>query len=216
MKHAMLAPLLALGAALAQADEAPLPTMAQEPVSAGQTWTYKRVLKTPAATTESRTIFRAAQQGPGGELIIESMPAQLTGRPTLWHRGPAIGSNSCMLDVFGTGSLGIINSCATTFSPGMDWTTESQVQGKRVLQRYEVVDMESVTVAAGSFNAVRIEAQWETPGGRSARPTHKVTYWYAPEARAMAKVHRQFLNSKGAVESEATEELERFRQTIAR
>ncbi|QYF94081.1 hypothetical protein KY495_02250 [Massilia sp. PAMC28688] len=215
MKNTMTACILAMGTALAQADNAPMAPVMQEPVAAGQTWTYKRVLKTPAGTSESRTIFRAGQ-GPGGALVAESMPAALTGRPTLWHQGPTIGNDSCMIDVFGTGSLGIINSCTTTFVPGMDWTTENQIQGKRVFQRYEVLDTEYITVAAGSFNAIKIEALWETAGATGSRPTHKVTYWYAPETRAMAKVHRQFLNSKGAIESEATEELEGFRQTIAR
>jgi hypothetical protein len=154
MKHGMMAWILATGSALAYADEA-APAARLEPVAAGQTWTYKRVLKTPGGTTESRTIFRAAQ-GAGGNLVVESMPAALTGRPTLWHRGPSIGNDSCMVDFYGTGSLGIVNSCSTTFSPGMDWTTEDLINGKRVLQRYEVVDTEYITVAAGSFNASRL------------------------------------------------------------
>lgn len=123
-----------------------------------------------------------------------------------------------MVDFFGTGSLGITNSCATTFSPGMDWTTENVVKGKRVLQRYEVVDTELITVAAGSFQAVKIEAYWHGADAKGAapKPTHHMTYWYAPEARAMVKVQREFLNTRGKVESHATEELERFRQNIAR
>lgn len=212
MKYGITALTLALASAFACADDTPAPAPGPEPVAAGQTWTYKRIVKTPAGTTESRTIFRVAQQGAG--LIVESMPAALTGRPTIWHKGPAIDNDSCMVDFFGAGSLGITSSCTTTFSPGMDWTTEHVIKGTRLMQRYEVVDTDLTTVAAGSFHAAKIVGEWQNAASRKL--THRVTYWYAPETRAMIKVHREFLNSKGAVESESTEELERFRANIAR
>lgn len=215
MKHGITALALGLAASCAQADNGQFAATVQQPVAAGQTWTYKRVTKTPAGSTESRTIFRIAAHGQGGRLVIESLPAQLTGRPTVWHKGATIDSDSCMVDFFGTGSLGILQSCSTTFVPGMDWTTEDVVKGTRLQQRYEVLDLEQVTVPAGSFNAVKIEGHWSTARA-GGKPTHHVTYWYAPQARAMVKVHREFLNSRGAVESETMEELQNFRQTIAR
>ena len=214
MKHGITALALALATSCAHADTAQF-TAVREPVAPGQTWTYKRVTMTPAGSTESRTIFRIAAQSRGERLRIESLPAELTGRPTVWHKGAAIDSDSCMVDFFGTGSLGILHSCATTFVPGMDWTTEEVVKGTRLQQRYAVLDHEQITVPAGSFNAIKIEGFWGTARA-GGKPTHHVTYWYAPEARAMVKVHREFLNSKGAVESETLEELQTFRQTIAR
>ncbi len=218
MKHGMACLALVLATPFAQADDAPSVDVKQEPVAAGQTWTYQRVVKNSAGVSESRTIFRIAKEINGGRLVIESLPASLTGRPTVWHKGPAVDDDSCMVDFFGSGSLGILNSCSTTFSPGMDWTTENTIRGVRVLQRYEVVDTDAVTVAAGTFQAVKIIGQWEAAGLKSTRgkPIQRTTYWYAPQARAMIKVQREILNNNGAVESEVTEELERFRQNIAR
>lgn len=218
MKHAMLTLALVMGSALARADDADVTAPRPDPVVAGQTWTYKQVVKTPAGTTESRTIFRVAPAG-GEKLLVESMPAQLNGRPTVWRKRHPIDNDSCMVDFFGTGSLGITNSCATTFTPGMDWTTESMVKGVRVQQRYQVLDNELITVSAGAFQAVKIEAFWEARNARKTgvgKPTHHITYWYAPETRTMVKVHREYLNAAGAVESESTEELERYRANIAR
>lgn len=220
MKRWMLALSLSCVAGIATADDdmdlvdtAPAPT----PVVAGQTWTYKQTMRTAAGTTESHTIFRIASKDRDQGLMIESLPSALTGRPTVWRRGPAIDNDSCMVDFHGSGSLGILNSCNTMFAPGMDWTTESTINGVRVSQRYEVIDTEYVTVEAGSFNAIKIDATWQTGSGKRPRqPSHHITYWYAPEARAMVKVHREFLNRKGKAESESIEELEKFRQTIAR
>lgn len=217
MKHAMLSLALLLSTAFALAEEMDAPVVRPDPVVAGQTWTYKQVVKTPAGVTESRTIFRVAPAGTD-RLQVESMPAQLNGRPTVWRKRQPIDNDSCMVDFFGTGSLGITDSCATSFTPGMDWTTENTIKGVRVLQRYQVLDTELITVAAGAFHAVKIEAFWEAGKGkaRAGKPTHHVMYWYAPETRAMVKVHREYLDANGAVESESTEELERYRANIAR
>lgn len=216
MKYAMLLALV-LGSALTHAEDMDSRSPQPDPVVAGQTWTFKQVLKTPAGVTESRTIFRVAPAA-GDRLQVESMPAQLNGRPTVWRKRQPIDNDSCMVDFFGTGSLGITDSCATTFTPGMDWTTENVIKGVRVMQRYQVLDTEMMTVAAGAFQTVKIEAFWEAGKGkaRAGKPTHHVTYWYAPETRAMVKVHREYLNASGAVESESTEELERYRPNIAR
>lgn len=217
MKHAMLGLALVLGTALCHAGEMDTRAAQPDPVVAGQTWTYKQVVKTPAGLTETRTIFRVAPAG-GDRLQVESMPAQLNGRPTVWRKRQPIDNDSCMVDFYGTGSLGITDSCATTFEPGMDWSTETVIKGVRVKQRYQVLDTEMITVAAGAFHAVKIEAFWEAARSKAhaGKPTHHVTYWYAPETRAMVKVHREYLNASGAVESEATEELERYRANIAR
>lgn len=226
MKHCLLALSIALCATAALADggsdvvdgrdlidSAPAPT----PAVAGQTWTYKQTVRTAAGTRESHTIFRLANKNRTEGLIIESLPSALTGRPTVWHKGAAVDSDSCMIDFFGAGSLGIINSCNTSFTPGMDWTTESVINGVRVTQRYEVLDTEYITVEAGSFHAIKIDAVWHAGAGKSTRaPSHHITYWYAPETRTMVKVHREFLNGKGKAESESTEELQKFRENIAR
>lgn len=216
MKYGLMTLTLAFACVNAAATDAP--ALQQDPVAAGQTWTYKRITKSGAGTVETRTIFRlAARAGGGDRYVIESLPAQLTGRPSLWHKSGEVDANSCMVDFFGTGSLGILNSCATTFEPGMDWTTESTVKGVKVAQHYQVLDTETIDVAAGSFQAIRIEARWQASKGKAGgKPTHRIVYWYAPETRSMVKVQREFLNSKGAVESETVEELERFRQNIAR
>lgn len=216
MKFAITAITLLLAAVASHATDIPEPP--QKPVSIGDSWTFKRVAK-GEITVQSRIIFRIAQQGPDNQYIIQSLPGALTG-PTTWRNAGRVDMDACMIDFFGGGTLGITHGCSTSFVPGMDWNTEQTDKGTRTSQRYQVIGPEEVTVGAGSFQAIKIESNWEVAKvltrGKSplkyAPPLrYHFIYWYAPETKTMVKTEREFRNSAGAVDTRSTDELEAFR-----
>ena len=192
----------------------------QEPVSIGDSWTFKRTAKGPNSN-QSRLIFKIAQQGPNNQYIVQSLPGEVSGRgPTAWRNAGKVDMDACMIDFFGGATLGITNSCNTAFTPGMDWHTEETKLGVRTIQRYQVVGPEEVTVGAGTFRATRIESQWEVanvtnpgklPLKYAAPQRYQFIYWYAPETKTMVKTEREFRNAAGALEVRSTDELEGFR-----
>ena len=218
MKTGLAAAALLLAMATSAAAEFPDPALT--PVGIGDSWTFKRTA-TGQSSNVSRIIFKIAQQGPSNQYIIQSLPAEVSGRgPTAWRNAGTIDMDACMIDFFGGATLGITNSCNTAFTPGMDWNTEETSQGARTAQRYQIIGPEAVTVGAGNFQAIRIESQWEvakvlnagkSPLKYAAPQRYLFTYWYAPETRTMVKTEREFRNAAGTVEVRSTDELEAFR-----
>jgi hypothetical protein len=209
---------LLFGTTLAHAGDIPEPPL--NPVSIGDSWTFKRVAK-GEVTVQSRIIFKIAQQGPDNQYVYQSLPGEVSGRgPTAWRNAGRVDMDACMIDFFGGGTLGITHSCSTSFEPGMDWNTEQTDKGTRTTQRYQVVGPEEVTVGAGTFQAIKIESHWEVAKALNAgKPPLKYgaplryhfVYWYVPETKTMVKTEREFRNLAGAVDTRSTDELEAFR-----
>jgi hypothetical protein len=218
MKTSIAAIALLLVAGISCAAEYPDPV--QEPVSIGDSWTFKRTAKGQSTTT-SRVIFKIAQQGPNNQYVVQTLPAEVSGRgPTAWRNAGTVDMDACMIDFFGGGTLGITHSCNTTFTPGMDWNTESTEKGVRTTQRFEVIGPEEVTVGAGSFMATRIESHWEVasvlnsgkaPLKYASPQRYHFTYWYVPETKTMVKTEREFTSANGVTDIRSTDELDAFR-----
>ena len=211
---------LALLSAISISHASDIPEPVQNPVSIGDSWTFKRSGK-GETTIQSRIIFKIAQQGPNNKYMVQALSGEVSGRvPTKWRNAGSVDMDACIIDFFGGGSLGITNSCKTTFVPGMDWNTEETDKATRTIQRHQVIGPEEVTVGAGRFTATRIESHWEvakqsnpgkTPAKYAAPLRHHFTYWYAPETKTMVKTEREFRNAAGAVEMRSTDELQGFR-----
>jgi hypothetical protein len=216
MKTSIFASALLLATTLSHAA----PLDAPQAVSIGDSWTFQRVA-TGAATVQTRTIFKITGQGPDNQYVFKSLGGSVNGIvPTLWREGGSVDMNTCMIDFFGGGTLGIINSCGTSFQPGMDWNTEQVENNVRTTQRYEVGETEEISVPAGNFKAIKIEAHWEvakvlnpgkTPVKTGPAQRYHFRYWYAPETKTMVKSIREFRNAGGTVTSRTTDELQTFR-----
>jgi hypothetical protein len=113
------------------------------------------------------------------------------------------------------GAFGALqNATAITDLPAMppenpmygNWVTRGKIRGS-----------ESVTVPAGTFQAIKIEmdstrAPIESAGGQSREPIRTVlTVWYAPEVKRTVKMLRVVLTPTGAHLDEDTYELVKYR-----
>jgi hypothetical protein len=218
MKNASVI-VIALAAAVAQAADTPPPV--NRPVAIGDTWTFKRTVKAPTTTNQTRIIFKIAHQGAKDKYVYQSLPGQVGTRERLaWRNAGEVDMGACLVDFLGGASLGLANTCSTDLVPGMDWTTEVVEDGVRTSQRHEVIGPEDVAVGAGTFSAIKISSRWEVAGAASqskgsakygAPRRYHFVYWYVPEIKSMAKVEREFRGANGNVESNVTDELQAFR-----
>jgi hypothetical protein len=222
MKLKFLATLLCLWVPIAHANDAAFP--APEPVKQGDSWTYKKTVK---GVNPSRVMVNYKITSKNGDKlhyqVLVSDP--LARGAAKWTEGGDIDADACLIDFGAGGTLGLQKTCAMDFPQGMDWDTEQTVRGVLTKQRYQVVDTESVTVPAGTFDTTKITANWQmakptgagvaAPKGKAGQygPTerYRFTYWYSAATKAMVKVVREFYNDIGTVESTVTEELDSYR-----
>lgn len=217
---------LALCAASSATLAQGVPTPVHQKISIGDTWSYKRTVTMPSDAPQTRVIFKIEGRAPGEQLQVRSLAAEFNGkRPMVWIKAGLIGADTCLVDFYGGGTLGLDNTCATFLTEGMDWDSEVTEKGVRTRRHHEVIGTEEIKVGAGSFNAIKISAKWEVAKlstetrGKSGKPGHEAAerynfvYWYAPETRSMVKVEREFRNAAGAIESRVVEELISYHAT---
>lgn len=218
MKPRYLAALACLSSTLAIAAD--IPAMYIEPIAVGDSWTYKKTVTVGTSSTKSMVNFKISGVS-GDKLVYESLLAEVrVGMMPKWRKMGEIEAGGCLIDVAGGGALGLQNTCAINFEPGMDWDTEDGEKGQVVKRKYKIIGTETIHVPAGTFETTKIDAVWQgskmsnpkvTAAENLAAERYHFIYWYSPETKAMVKVVRQFQNGFGAVESTVTEELDSFR-----
>lgn len=220
MKLTFLATLACLSSTLAGAAD--IPAMYIEPISVGDSWSYKKTVTIGSSNTKSMINFKISSQTADNKLVYQSLLAEVkVAVLPQWRKIGEIDAGGCLLDVGGGGALGLENTCHIDFEPGMDWDTEeTDKSGQLSKRKYKVVGTETIHVPAGTFETTKIEAVWQgtkvsnpkaSAGENLAAERYQFTYWYSPETKAMVKVVRKFHNGFGAVESTVTEELDSFR-----
>lgn len=219
MKLTLLATLTCLTATLAHAADVAFPP--PSPVSIGDSWTYKKTVKT--AHNQLKSFINYKITGTAGEdkLVYQSMLADASVRaPMKWRDAGKVDADACLIDFGPGGSLGLQKTCAITFVEGMDWDTDEAVDGTRTKRRYKVMGTENISVPAGTFDTTKIQADWQvikSGGGKGKQnaygPTERFRfiYWYSPITKGMVKVVREFYDDVGTVESTVTEELDTHR-----
>ena len=222
MKLTSLATLLCLFAPFAHASDATFP--APEPIQQGDSWTYRKTVK---GVNPSRVMVNYKVTSKSGDKLRYQMLVSdpLARTAAKWVEGGEIDADACLVDFGAGGTLGLQKTCTMDVPQGMDWDTEQTVRGVLTNQRYQVVDTESVTVPAGTFDTTKINATWQmvkptgeaAPKGKAGQygltERYRFIYWYSPATKAMVKVVREFYNDIGKVESTVTEELDTVRSS---
>jgi hypothetical protein len=219
MKLTLLASLTCLTVSLAHAADVSFPP--PPPVSIGDSWTYKKTVKTLHNQSKSVINYKITGKADEDKLAYQSMLADATVRtPMKWRDAGKVDADACLIDFGPGGTLGLQKSCAISFAQGMDWDTEETVDGIRSKRRYQVVGTENISVPAGTFDTTKIQADWQVVRGAAPKgkqnaygPTERFRfmYWYSPETKGMVKVVREYFNDAGAVEATITEELDSYR-----
>lgn len=218
MKTLVLALALLTSCALLKAQDPAAPAL--KPVQIGESWGFKRTVTNSSVAPQVRLIFKITSVGSDGKYVYQSMPSEIVLRnDSPWRKAGVVDTDACLVDFFGGASLGLRDTCTITFVPGMDWDTEEIDKDVRTKRRHEVIGFEEVTVPAGTFNAVKIKADWEVAKGSAKKggaveygppQRYQFFYWYAPETKTMVRTEREFRTETGAVESKVTDVLSSY------
>ena len=209
-----LALVLAGGAALAQTVEAPK-------YKQGESWTYRVVNEKGPDRHEGHDEFIVSRVG-ADTIVVDVRTA-----------GSAVAKSEVM---FGAdwSKLRSVNGVETVVNRpfafplevGKSWKVEftelnpsRQKLRQTVSLPYKVVGWEDVTVPAGTFKALKIEAdgRWsadiaERNVGASRKTGGRIyrCFWYVPEVRRWVKSIQEDFTAEGRRNNRATSELERY------
>ncbi|UUZ50082.1 hypothetical protein LP420_08735 [Massilia sp. B-10] len=148
MKLTFLATLACLSSTLAGAAD--IPAMYIEPISVGDSWSYKKTVTIGSSNTKSMINFKISSQTADNKLVYQSLLAEVkVAVLPQWRKIGEIDAMGCLLDVGGGGALGLQNTCHIDFEPGMDWDTEeTDKSGQLSKRKYKVVGTETIHVPA--------------------------------------------------------------------
>lgn len=203
MKPALLAAALALIAGAASAAD---PAVVDKPrVAVGDTWTYQSVIR--AANRSKKVTETFEVSGVSGNrlhvVVLRKFEGEAEGEPV---ESDMIFSDEW--NVMVTGSRGARPSAVLRPSTAMlkfpmkagesypsDYDMETLPDGNLVRHRRStrVVGWEDITVAAGKFRALRIEAEGTVQVAKKPKPGRTmVTVWWAPEVRRWVRLEQDF------------------------
>lgn len=219
--------LLGLLTACGQATAQPAPISAPK-IAVDDTWTYRETNERATGFQESRVEMTVLRVGPS-TITLSVRPAGSTVQPTEmllgrdWSRHRSLGGKDT-----------IVNQPVNfPLSPGKHWEINyaedhpnPQLASEAIHSPYVVTEWEDVTVAAGTFHAIKVECEgeWKTvvaPGVSSASGVHvdargttmatqstrnettvrggrtyKVV-WYAPEVKRWVKSQEDYFDPNG-------------------
>lgn len=203
MNSALLAAALALIAGAASAAD---PAVVDKPrVMAGDTWTYQSVLR--AANRSKKVVETFEVSGVTGNrlhvVVLRKFDGDAEGEP--------VESDMVFSDdwnVMITGNRGGRPSAIMRPSTAMlkfpvkpgesypsDYDVETLPDGNLVRHRRStrIVGWEDITVPAGNFRALRIEAEGTVQVAKKPKPGRTmVTLWWAPEVRRWVRLEQDF------------------------
>jgi len=193
------------------------------------TWVVRNTTEDRAGTRlvrEQQTVVRSTEGG----LWLHTAESGGTAPAKDILVGPDWGR---MRSVNGKQTL-VARPLAFPLTKGKTWTLDYTELNPNISHRserfqttYKVAGPEQVTVLAGTFNAIRIEAQgtWtaelsaaaSTPNGQPAGAGTQVSghvskvYWYLPEAKRFARSVEDYFGANGTRSERFTMELESFK-----
>jgi hypothetical protein len=137
MKLTFLATLACLTSTLAAAAD--IPAMYIEPISVGDSWSYKKTVTTGSSNSKSMINFKISNQTADNKLVYQSLLAEVkVAVLPQWRKMGEIDAGGCLIDVAGGGALGLQDTCHISFEPGMDWDTEEMEKGQLSKRKYKV------------------------------------------------------------------------------
>jgi len=202
MKTAILLAVLALAGAASAAD----PAVADKPrVAVGDTWTYQSVLR--AANRSKKVVETFEVSGVTGNrlhvVVLRKFDGEAEGEPVEsdmvfseeWNvmiTGNRGGRPSAIMRP-STAMLRFPMKPGESYPSGYDMETLPDANIVRHRRVTKVVGWEDITVPAGRFRALRIEAEGTVQVAKKPKPGRTmVTVWWVPELRRWVKLDQDF------------------------
>jgi TonB family protein len=185
------------------------------PMKAGDSWIYR-------VQTGARKPYRLEYQlnaNRAGNLYLAStvLPEE-QGQTRVWSLLYPISNKLCMYDFFGTGQLGLDDTCRGELEVGRTWTQKTADSVSSSEDNYVIAALENVQVPAGQYKAYRVEdhrtvTEIAYPGVPAPPDGYvkkiDIITWYTP-GTGIVKGSTRITTTSGKLLDENHRELERF------
>lgn len=179
-----------------------------KPLNGTEEWTYQQQRVEPGRPVQSNQVrFSSAFKKKNGDTVLFWARAITDAGQVVWQPLQTIPAASCVQDFLGKTDLGLPYVCADGLRPGDTWASTIQATPATEQISFVTGGEETLTTPAGTFQTLKIEGKGKrTSPGKPAEDL-RVTYWFAPEAKAMVRTVREYRSLKGAPIMTLTDEL---------
>lgn len=183
-----------------------------KPFARDDEWTFVQTRTEPGHAATSHTIrFGTPLRKANGDAVLAWAKAVMADGQVVWQPIGTLPPTQCLRDFVGRSDLGLANSCGNGLRLGAQWQASSVMPGDEELLDLVALREEEIRVGAGTFRAVRIEGKGQRRFSDRPPETLTVTYWFAPQAKAMVRTVREYRGTSGALTIRIVEEMTAYK-----
>ncbi len=166
-------------------------------LEAGDSWIYRQdVISGGKQQGPFRPEYSIPYKNRDGNWIVTvraaGAPRPASGVAEISQTLGVVDGHGCVIDIPGTLTLQI-QPCSVPIEQGDRWSIDTMAGTRR--REMRAVAIESVSVPAGTFQAIRIEGEERQTGDGTV--TARMVFWYSADIRAMVRVERDFISPSG-------------------
>jgi len=196
-RHAFF-PIFVLPVLLALSTNCGAQNLNIKPFSKKDAWTFRQHRTDVAGKVEINDIsFSTLYKKANGEVLPFWASAMTDTGQMIWQPLDPIPETRCVQDFVGQSDLNLPDACTNGLAKGREWLSTSDDRDEREELRFVVVGTDIVDVPAGRLNAIKIRGTGQRL--KAAQPSENITitYWFAPEVKAMGRVIREYRTVEG-------------------
>lgn len=186
------------------------------PYQSGDSWTYMIYSNGKLAAHKVYSVGPISKDGTLLFMRRDVVPE--TPPPTPRVHGFS-STTTCLYDFVLEQAMDLAESCSIALEKGKQWRVLTEVDANTASKQYTVVGLEEITVPAGKFTAVRIDAKREQrpkvavaghgqPAGKYLDSNE--SYWFVPSVKAFVKFVLVGRDESGKVLFETVYEMTEF------
>lgn len=183
-----------------------------KPFARNDEWTFVQTRTQAGRAPASNEIrFSTPFRKSNGDVVLAWAKAVLDSGQVVWQPIGTLPPTQCLRDFVGRTDLDLGDSCSGGLQLGAAWQSRSVMPGDQEWLQLVATKEEDIHVAAGTFHAIRIEGKGERSFSDRPPEALAVTYWFAPQAKAMVRAVREYRTAAGALTLKINEEMTAYK-----
>ncbi len=159
----------------------------------------------PVVYNEIRLI--AISKKKNGDTVLGFARAVTNTGQVIWQPMEPLPASVCLRDFVGRSNLDLAESCKEGLTLGQEWKSGHDDEDVSERIRFVVTGRETIIVPAGQFDAIKIQGTGKRTSPIDSPVDVTVNYWFAPDAKAMARSISEYRSADGALLITTSEEL---------
>jgi len=168
------------------------------PFEAKDEWTFIQERTEPGKPLQSLEVrFSTMLKNKDGEFVLGVLKAITQDGQLIWQPIGKLPGRSCLRDFLSETDLGLTDACTAGVGIGDKWQSIEPSNGGTERLKFEAVGREPITVRGRAYDVIKIVGKGEKTTPQRESEDMIVTYWFAPDAKAMVRAERAYYSKKG-------------------